>query len=318
MIDAKVSFMNQLTQRMSDSLTVDQTDRLMKTGYDLLDGFEMIERGIDNGPDDMLDSYVAAMKVECRSQKTIDRYVYEIHRLMDYAKVATRRISVYHIRSYLSAEKERGIADQTLEGQRQIFSAYFNWLQRESLIDRNPTTNLGVIKVAKKEKKTYTDWELEKLNRCCGNLRDRAILHFLRSTGCRISEVTELNRDQVNLSALECIVHGKGNKERTVYLDSVAGAVLDEYLRERLDDIPALFINRYGDRWRPGGVRAMLNELAEQAGSAKAVNIVLLGRLSRYFDLPEEAWMRAMEAIVPAKFLEMNKKAFLLGKEAAV
>ena len=54
--------------------------------------------------------------------------------------------------------------------------------------------------------------------------------------------------------------------------------------------------------------------LAEQAGSSKAVNIVLLGRLSHYFDLPEEAWMKSLEANVPAKFLEMNKKAFELGK----
>ena len=56
--------------------------------------------------------------------------------------------------------------------------------------------------------------------------------------------------------------------------------------------------------------------LARQAGSSKAVNIVLMGRLSHYFDLPEEAWMQAMEAVVPAKFLELNKKAFALGKNA--
>ena len=56
--------------------------------------------------------------------------------------------------------------------------------------------------------------------------------------------------------------------------------------------------------------------LAQKAGSSKAVNIVLLGRLSHYFDLPEEAWLEAMEAIVPARFLDMNKKAFRMGKEA--
>ena len=266
MIDAKVSFMNQLTEQMSDVLTVDQTEKLMKSVRDLLETFEMYEPGTESGPDDMLDCYVAAMKVECRSQKTIDRYVYEITRLMEYAKVPTRRISVYHIRNYLTSGKERGIADQTLEGQRQIFSAYFNWLQRECLIERNPTTNLGVIKVAKKEKKTYSETDLEKLNRCCGNARDLAILHFLRATGCRISEVVELNRDQVNLEALECVVHGKGDKERQVYLDDVAGMMLVEYLQERLDDSPALFVNRCGDRLKQGGIRAMLKKLAEKAG----------------------------------------------------
>ena len=143
--------MNQLTQRMSGTLTVDQTEKLTKTGYDLLDRFDMVEHGDDTGPDDMLDSYVSALKVECRSQKTIDRYVYVIGKLMDFAKVPTRRISVYHLRNYLTQEKERGICENTLEGYREIFSAYFNWLQRESLIDRNPCTNLGVIKVPKAE-----------------------------------------------------------------------------------------------------------------------------------------------------------------------
>ena len=185
---------------------------------------------------------------------------------MAFAKVPTRRISVYHLRNYLTHEKERGICENTLEGYREIFSAYFNWLQRESLIDRNPCVNLGVIKVPKKEKKTYTDAELERLNWFCGNIRDRAILHFLRSTGCRISEVTELNRDQVNLEALECVVHGKGDKERTVYLDDVAGMLLKEYLKKRKDDVPALFINKRQDRFQPNGIRAMLKKLAANAG----------------------------------------------------
>ena len=108
--------------------------------------------------------------------------------------------------------------------------------------------------------------ELERLNRCCTNRRDRAILHFLRSTGCRISEVTELDRSVVNIESLECVVHGKGNKERTVYLDDVAGMVLAEYLDSRTDDNPALFVNRYKERMQPGGVREMLNKLAEAAG----------------------------------------------------
>ena len=266
MIDAKVSFMTQMDAGLTDTLTVDQMKKMQTVGYAILDKFDLVELEDEMEQDDLLDCYVSAMKVECRSQKTIDRYVYVIGRMMEFVKVPTRRVSVYHLRNYLTHEKERGICEQTLEGYREIFSAYFNWLQRESLIDRNPCVNLGVIKVPKKEKKTYTDAELERLNWFCGNIRDRAILHFLRSTGCRISEITELNRDQVNLELLECVVHGKGNKERTVYLDEVAGMLLAEYLNGRIDDVPALFINKQHDRLNPGGVRAMLNKLAEKAG----------------------------------------------------
>lgn len=266
MIDAKVSFMTQMEAGLTDTLTVDQMKKMQTVGYAILDKFDLVELADEMEQDDLLDCYVSAMKVECRSQKTIDRYVYVIGRMMEFVKVPTRRVSVYHLRNYLTHEKERGICEQTLEGYREIFSAYFNWLQRESLIDRNPCVNLGVIKVPKKEKKTYTDAELERLNWFCGNIRDRAILHFLRSTGCRISEITGLNRDQVNLELLECVVHGKGNKERTVYLDEVAGMILSEYLNGRIDDVPALFINKQHDRLNPGGVRAMLNKLAEKAG----------------------------------------------------
>ena len=266
MIDAKVSFMTQMEAGLTDTLTVDQMKKMQTVGYSILDKFDLVELEDEMEQDDLLDCYVSAMKVECRSQKTIDRYVYVIGKMMEFVKVPTRRVSVYHLRNYLTHEKERGICEQTLEGYREIFSAYFNWLQRESLIDRNPCVNLGVIKVPKKEKKTYTDVELERLNWFCGNIRDRAILHFLRSTGCRISEITGLNRDQVNLELLECVVRGKGNKERTVYLDDVAGMILSEYLSGRIDDVPALFINKQHDRLNPGGVRAMLNKLAEKAG----------------------------------------------------
>jgi len=266
MIDAKMSFISQMRKAMAGTLTVEQMEKMAREGMNLLDRFEMREIAAgEDGPDDLLESYVAAMQVECRSQKTIDRYVYIIKKLMEFAKVPTRRISVYHLRAFISAEKERGIQDSTLEGHREIFTAYFNWLQRESLIEKNPTVNLGVIKVAKKEKKTYTERELERLNMCCRKTRDRAILHFLRSTGCRISEMTGLDRDAVNLDALECVVHGKGNKERTVYLDEVAAMLLADYLNERKDDHPALFISRLGERMQPGGVREMLNKLAEEA-----------------------------------------------------
>lgn len=265
-IDAKVSFVSQLKDQMAEVLTMEQMSRLEKSCFGLLDRFVMSEIVQDEGPDDLLDSYVAAMHVECRSQKTIDRYVYVIKKLMEFAQVPTRRISVYHLRNFLANEKSRGICENTLEGYREIYSAYFNWLQRETLIDHNPCVNLGIIKVPKKEKKTYTDAELERLNWSCGNVRDRSIVHFLRSTGCRINEMTELNRDTVNLDALECVVHGKGDKERMVYLDDVAGMILAEYLNSRKDDNPALFIGLRKNRITPNGVRIMLKELAKRAG----------------------------------------------------
>lgn len=266
-IDAKVSFMNQLEERLAGALTVEQMMTMKQAAAEILDRFVMEEINMEETKeDDLLECYLSAMRVQCRSQKTIERYEYVIRKMMEYLKVPTRSVTVYHLRNYLAREQQRGVKDSTLEGTRQVFSAYFNWLQRESLISKNPTANLGAVKVAKKEKKRYTEIELARLNQCCQNRRDLAILNFLSSTGCRISEMTNLNRDDIDLERLECVVHGKGNKERTVYLSEVAGLMIKEYLDTREDDIEALFIGQRRERLQPGGVRMMLNELAARAG----------------------------------------------------
>ena len=268
-IDAKQTMLSQIENRCSEILTVRDMQKTLSVISDILDGFNVQQLMLnewDATCDDLLGSFVASMKVQGRSLKTIDRYTYVIGRFMEHAKVKTRAVNVYHIRLWLSDEKERGIQDSTLEGNRQVLSSYFGWLHREGLIDKNPMANVGTIKVPKKIKKTYSGVDLQKLNDCCECLRDRAILHFLRATGCRISEMTELNRDQVDFEKLECIVHGKGDKERTVYMDDIAGAVLKDYLKQRTDNEQALFIGKRRERLQPGGVRIMLKQLGERAG----------------------------------------------------
>lgn len=267
-IDAKMAFLRQAEEGLSSKLT--QTDMVVCLSIvsDILEGFDVrqVDMYDENVPDDLLTSFVASMLVQGRSKKTMFRYAYIIKRFMDFAKVSTRKVNVYHIRNWLAHEKARGIADSTLEGNRQVLSSYFGWLFRESLIDKNPMANVGVIKVAKKKKLTYTDIEFAKLNECCYEIRDRAILHFLASSGCRVSEMTELNRDSVDLYWRECIVHGKGNKERKVYISDVAAMLIEQYLESRTDNNEALFVGRRGERLQPGGVRIMLNKIGNLAG----------------------------------------------------
>jgi site-specific recombinase XerD len=268
MIDAKISFLNQIEMRLSTEVTADAMSRMMKITSDVLEGFDMREiMRNDDGIDDLLSGFLNALRVEGRSQKTIDRYSYEIGRLMQFVGVPTRKITVYHIRDYLANEKARGICDNTLKGKREIYSSYFNWLQRESLIDRNPIVNIGPIKVPKKKKELYTEVDMEKLKRNCKNSRDLAVVLFLYSTCCRIGEVIELNRDQVIIENQKLIVHGKGDKERKVYFDSVTADALKQYMDERTDDCEALFISsRQKKRFTAGGIRAMLKRVAAAAG----------------------------------------------------
>ena len=265
-IDAKMSLITQLENKLKTEITADSMNRVLRIVADVMEGFDIREIAVAEEQDDLLDCYISAMQVQGRSEKTLHRYRYIIEKMMAQVGVSTRRITVYHLRNYLAAMKAKGRQDSTLESERQVFSAYFNWLQRESLIDRNPTANLGSIKCAKKQKQIFSDIEMEKLRQNCKCKRDRAILAFLASTGCRVSELTGLNREEVDLDGLHCVVHGKGNKERRVYLDGVTGMLLRAYLAERKDKCEALFVNRFGLRLNADGVREMLTRLAEVAG----------------------------------------------------
>ena len=268
-IDAKQSFLSLIESKGAELLTVADMNRLMGMISDVLEDYDMRELRTDRWDlteDDLLDSFIASLKIQGRSAKTIARYKFIIGKFMKSANVNTRRVNVYHIRNWIAAEKERGIQDSTLEGNRQVLSSYFGWLHREGLIDKNPIVNVGTIKVPKKQKKIYSETDLARLDRQCGTQRDRAIVHFLRATGCRISEMTQLNRDSVNYEKLECVVHGKGDKERTVYLDEVALMHLKEYMEMRKDVSEALFVGCRQERLTPGGVRCMLKQLGKRAG----------------------------------------------------
>ena len=220
----------------------------------------------DPDKDILLDAFLDAIKVEGRSEKTIERYRYILRRFLDFAGVGTRSISVYHIRKYISSEKDRGISDTTLNGIRDVFNAYFGWLHRDNLIERNPMANVGCVKCQKKVKEVYSDVDLEKLKSSCMCIRDKAILYFLKATGCRISEVTQLNRNDVDLVNKECTVLGKGNKQRTVYFDAVTGMQVKKYLESRKDESEALFVGKGSERLTPGGIRFMLCRLGAAAG----------------------------------------------------
>lgn len=265
-IEAKAVLLKGLEQQLSTQITAADMTRVLSAVSDQLAAFDVSQVDMGETQDDLLDAYVSAMQIQGRSEKTIARYTYLIRRMMAAVRVPTRHITVYHLRQYLAGEKARGITDRTLESNRQVYNAYFNWLFREKLIDTNPVANLGAIRCAKKIKAVYSEVEIEKLKFCCRTIRDRAIISFLLSTGCRIGEVCRLNREDVDLANMECRVLGKGNKERTVFLDAVTAMLLRDYLAQRTDESPALFAGRGSCRLSPNGIRKMLDVLARAAG----------------------------------------------------
>ena len=242
-IASRTQLMRELSEVVGHYVMADQMDEILARISEELGRYSIEpdseQPGTDSETDDFLRAFLSAKEVEGRSPKTLARYEYICKRVLNKMAAPIREISVYHLRKWLSDEKARGIADSTLDGNREVLSSLFGWLHKEGLIRKNPTANLGTIKVQKKVRKPYSQTDIES----CG-----------------------LDRDDLDFLNKEVTVLGKGNKERTVFLDDVCIMCLTRYLSERKDDNPALFIGKRHERLEPGGVREMLRVLSEKAG----------------------------------------------------
>lgn len=268
-IIAKQTFIAELRERLRTKMTLAEIEELSREISEQLTYYKMERVEEDDGRnefEEFLSLFINTKRIEGRSEKTLDRYAYILKRYKETDPTPIHKITVYNIRQYLAKEKTRGIADSTLQGYRDVFSAFFGWIHRERLIPLNPCANLNPIKCKKEIRLPYTSVEIERLKEVCSSVRDKAIICFLLSTGCRISEVCGLNRADVDFNNLECTVLGKGNKERTVYLDSVAAMQLQKYLDSRDDDDEALFTGKGTSRMQPGGIRKCLRVIGDRAG----------------------------------------------------
>ena len=266
-LDKKL-FLSEFEKRLGDIATANDVRRIIEHAADVLTGYELTAEapGGSSESDSLIDLFLSAKTIEGRSEKTIDHYRYVLGRLRDALPVPLGKATVHHLRTYLMAEKDRGVSLRTLEGYRYTFSSFFGWAWKEELIPKNPTANLMPIKQQKVIRLPYSAAEIERLKRAATSPRDQALLAFLLASGCRISEVCSLDVLDVDFRAKAVTVLGKGNKQRVVYLDDVAVMHLDRYLSSRCDGNPALFAGKGSDRITPGGVRAMLRRLGAAAG----------------------------------------------------
>ena len=173
------------------------------------------------------------------------------------------------IRSYLSDYYEnRGISKVTVNNVRRILSSFYSWLEEENIILRSPVRRIKKVKTAKVVKQTYSDENLEELRDGCDNIRDLSMIDLLSSTGMRVGELVNLNRDDIDFNNRECVVLGKGNKERTVYFDARTKVHLSNYLSSRSDSDPALFVtlSKPHNRLQISGVETRLKKIGKKLG----------------------------------------------------
>lgn len=268
-LDKKL-FLADLQARLDAFVPANDARRILEQAADVLSGYDLTaatpaEGGHDES-ESMIRLFLDAKGVEGRSRQTISQYGYVLRGMRKGVGVPIDKITVHHLRSWLMREKERGVSLRTLEGYRYVLSSFFGWLWREEILPKNPTVNLQPIKHQKMLRKPFSPEEIERLKEAAETTRDKTILAVLLSTGCRISEICQLDVLDIDLAARAVTVLGKGNKERRVYLDDVAVMYLKRYFRERTDDSPALFTGKGSDRLTPCGVRYMLGQLEERSG----------------------------------------------------
>lgn len=206
---------------------------------------EGVRQPVDNG--DLLELFLTAKEVEGCSPKTIAYYEATLQHMESWLSKPIAHVSSDDLRKYLSVyELERGSSKVTIDNIRRIFSSFFSWLEDEDYIVKSPVRKIKRVKAAVKTKETLSDEDLEALRDSCDSRRDLVMVDLLASTGMRVGELIRLDIDDVDIQGRECIVTGKGNKQRPVYFDARTKLHLAAYLESRKDGNPALFVSLNG------------------------------------------------------------------------
>ena len=219
-----------------------------------------------------LSAFISAKRVEGCSEKTLRYYQRTIEAMVETLQKAPEHISTADLRDYLTDyQRQRKSSKVTIDNIRRILSTFFSWLEDEDYIVKSPARRIHKVRTAKVVKDVYSDEDLEQMRDHCGSLRDLAMIDLLASSGMRVGELVTLNRDDINFSERECVVLGKGNKERIVYFDARTKIHLQNYLQSRVDDSLALFVTLRSpyERLQIGGVEARLRSLGQRLGIPK-------------------------------------------------
>lgn len=268
----KQLFISDLSDAFKSILTVTDMEKMHSALLEVLSHYDIDRRNDDidavKASEDCLQIFIDAKMIEGRTEKTLARYKYILNQFFNTENVTPLETTVYHVRDYFMREKKRGIADSTVSGYRDILNSFFGWLTDEGMIAKNPCANIGAIKQEKKVRKPFTNVEIQKIIKNCPDVRGKAIVMFLLHTGCRISELCSIDVEDVDLRKRECIVYGKGRKERTIFFDEVTEWCLEKYIKDMSVNEGALFKNSRGERLTADGIRWILKNVEWLSGVA--------------------------------------------------
>ena len=269
----KERIVNQIIQGMLSVLNNAQTAHLQKVLAATFSEVEVIAADCSETKEDSISNkkleelFIAAKKVEGCSEKSLKYYASTIRTMLDQIGKQVLEITTDDLRAYLTDyQAEKKSSKVTIDNIRRILSSFFTWLEDEDYILKSPIRRIHKVKSAATIKETYSDESLEKMRDNCDSLRDLAMIDMLSSTGMRVGEMVRLNRDDIRFDERECVVFGKGDKERIVYFDARTKIHLQNYLQSRTDSNPALFVSLRAphSRLTIGGIELRLRELGKR------------------------------------------------------
>ena len=220
----------------------------------------------------VIEKFLSAKRVEGCSEKSLRYYKSTIMIMLGKVEKSIDHITTDDLREYLTVyQSEKNSSKVTIDNIRRILSSFFSWLEDEDYILKSPVRRIHKVRAAATIKETYPDEALELMRDNCDNLRDLALIDILSSTGMRVGELVRLNRDDINFEERECVVFGKGSKERMVYFDARTKIHLQNYLSSRKDSEKALFVGLKAPykRLSIAAIEVRLRELGTRLNIAK-------------------------------------------------
>lgn len=218
--------------------------------------------------------YLVTRKIEGLSSGTLDLYKMNLEMFFSACRKPLQEITANDIRIYLYRyQEERGVSNRTLDGVRTSTCTFFRWAAAEGYVQADPSITVKKIKYEKRHRDALSQLELEMLRNACETIREKAILEFLYSTGCRVSEAVGVNLSDIDWASGELEVLGKGNKHRKVYLNAKAQVALKEYILARADNNDVLFVSDrapYG-RIQKQAMERAITKIAGRSGVKKNV-----------------------------------------------
>ena len=270
----KEQLITEVQQQLLPYLDNEQLHRLRAALERCLHGAKIVlaDQSQEQEQPDMISAFIAAKRIEGCSEKTLSYYGKTIESMVTEIGKPVQRITTDDIRQYLTAyQLKRKSSKVTIDNIRRILATFYSWLEDEDYIVKSPVRRIHKVKTAKVIKDTYTDEALELMRDHCDSLRDLAVIDLLASSGMRVGEMVLLNRDDINFNDRECVVFGKGNKERLVYFDARTKIHMQNYLDSRKDSNPALFVTLRApyNRLQIGGVEMRLRQLGRRLSIPK-------------------------------------------------